>query len=69
MPDRQGRHSTLNWRTGKASGGSGECVEIACGEQSVLVRDSRDRSGAVLAFPPGQWAAFLSRIRSGNRLA
>jgi Domain of unknown function (DUF397) len=69
MPARQSRHSTLIWRTSKASGGNGECVEIARGGQSVLVRDSRDPSGVVLAFPSGHWSAFLGRIRSDSRLS
>lgn len=64
MPARQSRHSTLMWRKSKASGGGGECVEIASEGQSLFVRDSRDPSGAVLAFSPGQWFAFVRRIRS-----
>jgi Domain of unknown function (DUF397) len=66
MPSRQSRHSTLDWRTSKASGGSGECVEVANGEKSVLVRDSRNPSGAMLEFSPGQWSSFMRRVRAGN---
>jgi hypothetical protein len=66
MPARPSGYSTLIWRKSKASGGSGECVEIACGRQSVLVRDSRDPSDAVLAFSLGQWSAFVRRIRNDN---
>jgi hypothetical protein len=69
MLSRQSRHSTLNWRTSKASGGSGECVEIACDDQSVLIRDSRNRSGSVLEFSPGQWSSFIRRIRADDRLS
>ena len=68
MPDRERRPATLTWRTSKASGGAGECVEIAGGERSVLVRDSRDPLGAVLAFSSGQWSAFLRRVSGGNHL-
>ena len=69
MLSRQSRYSTLNWRTSKASGGSGECVEIACDDQSVLIRDSRNRSGSVLEFSPGQWSSFIRGIRAGRRLS
>jgi hypothetical protein len=66
MPGRQSRHSALNWRTSKASGGSGECVEIASEEQLVLVRDSRNTSGTILEFPPGPWTSFLRRVRDDS---
>ncbi|MBO0804050.1 MAG: DUF397 domain-containing protein [Nocardiopsaceae bacterium] len=55
----------LAWRKSSRSGGTGECVEIACGGPSVLVRDSRDPSGAVLAFTSAQWSAFVRRILVG----
>ncbi|MGH3166995.1 MAG: DUF397 domain-containing protein [Trebonia sp.] len=64
MPARQSRQSTLTWRKSSGSNNAGECVEIACGGPSMLVRDSRDPSGAVLAFTSGQWSEFLRRIRN-----
>lgn len=63
------RHSMLNWRASSASGGTGNCVEIASAKQSVLVRDSRNQSGTVLEFPPGQWSSFLHRVRTEDALA
>ena len=56
-------YSTLAWRTSSASGGSGECVEVARWESSVLIRDSRDRSGPVLMVNAAQWLGFLARTR------
>lgn len=63
MPAQSAQHSTLSWRKSSASAGAGECVEVATSGQSVLTRDSRDRSGAVLAFTPAQWLGLLQRIR------
>lgn len=63
MPAQPSRHSTLSWRKSSASGGSNECVEIACGGSWVLVRDSRDPSGPALAFTPTQWSAFVEHIQ------
>ncbi len=57
-------YSTLAWRTSSASGGSGECVEVAQWESSVLIRDSRDRSGPVLMVNAVQWLELLERTRS-----
>ncbi|SHN34926.1 DUF397 domain-containing protein [Cryptosporangium aurantiacum] len=49
------------------SGGSGgNCVECAYGSDSVLVRDSKDRSGTVLSFGRQTWAAFLDGARRGT---
>ena len=37
----------------------GDCVEVACTGESVLVRDSKDRRGPVVAFAPAVWESFL----------
>jgi Domain of unknown function (DUF397) len=66
MPAQPAQHSTLNWRKSSASAGAGECVEVATSGRSVLTRDSRDQSGAVLAFTPAQWLGLLQRIRNGK---
>lgn len=59
-------HSTLAWRTSSASGGAGECVEVATASPFVLTRDSRDRSGPVLELTPAQWLSFVERIKNGE---
>jgi len=55
----------IAWRKSTASD-SGGCVEAAAVGGSVLVRDSRNRGGAVLRFPPVAWSAFLERARSAG---
>jgi hypothetical protein len=64
MPAQLSQPTTLAWRKSTFSNGNGDCVEVAPYGLSVLVRDSRNRSGAVLALPPAQWSAFLRRIRN-----
>lgn len=49
------------FRTSSYSGGS-QCVEVGAGA-SVLVRDSQDRAGEVLAFPADAWGAFVNSIK------
>jgi hypothetical protein len=68
MAAEPGLDCALNWRKSSASVGNGECVEVAQREPSVLVRDSRDPSGAVLAFDRRQWRTLLTRIRSETEI-
>ncbi|RKN43383.1 DUF397 domain-containing protein [Micromonospora endolithica] len=50
------------WRTStRSSGNGGDCVEVADNLPGVVaVRDSKDRSGPALAFPPAAWRAFVT---------
>ena len=52
------------WRTSTRSGASGgDCVEVADNLPGVvLVRDSKDRGGATLTFPPTAWRAFVAAV-------
>jgi hypothetical protein len=52
------------WRTASYStGNGGACVEIADGTPVVLVRDTKDRGGAVLSIPADVWRTFTATIR------
>lgn len=42
---------------------SGNCVEIKKEDERVLMRNSKDRLGPVLAFPPDAFRAFLADLR------
>ncbi|MFG3710024.1 DUF397 domain-containing protein [Micromonospora sp. NPDC047730] len=55
------------WRTAtRSSNNGGDCVEVADNLPGrVLVRDSKDRAGGVLAFSPGAWRTFVNRLRQG----
>jgi uncharacterized protein DUF397 len=64
MATQRNRDSTLIWRKSSASADGGNCVEVAKSELSVLVRDTRDRSGVMLEFSPAQWHGFLRRLKS-----
>jgi hypothetical protein len=54
------------WRKSRASADQGACVEVAFHGSAVLVRDSRDQSGPVLAVTAGSWRKLLDRIRGGD---
>jgi uncharacterized protein DUF397 len=44
-----------------SGGNGGNCVEVASTAGVVLVRDTTDRAGAVLAIPAAAWERFTAR--------
>ena len=55
------------WRTSSRSNDQGLCVEVATNLPGVVaVRDSKDRSGPVLAFTPSEWSAFIAGVKNGK---
>ncbi|MBO0853532.1 MAG: DUF397 domain-containing protein [Nocardia sp.] len=59
--------SGARWFKSSHSGGGQDCVEVAfLAEGIVGVRDSKDRTGPVLAFNAGQWDTFTTAVESGR---
>ncbi|WP_432925174.1 DUF397 domain-containing protein [Microbispora sp. CA-135349] len=55
------------WRKSSFSGSGNNCVEVATNVPGlVAVRDSKDRSGPVLAFTPSEWSAFIAGVKNGE---
>lgn len=58
------------WHTSSYSGsGGGNCVEIGAHADGggVLVRDTKDRHGPVLAFGPEAWQRFADQVKAEAR--
>jgi len=55
--------SRAAWRTSSYSNIGGECVAVATAGGIVGVRDTKDESGAVLAFSPAAWQRFATRAK------
>ena len=52
-----------NWRKSSYSGSNGgECVEVASAKR-VMVRDTADNDGPMLAFTLEAWSAFIAATR------
>ena len=45
---------------------NGECVEVASRDGLILVRDSKDPAGEVLAYSNDEWTAFISSVKAGD---
>jgi hypothetical protein len=54
----------LKWRKATySSNGGGNCVEVADRGNRVLVRDTKERAGAVLGFSPDAWRQFVDQVK------
>lgn len=58
-----------DWRTASLSFSNGNCAEVGTWRHGVAVRDTKDRSGPVLAFPGTTWGRFLAAVRQGEGCA
>ncbi|WP_329084855.1 DUF397 domain-containing protein [Streptosporangium sp. NBC_01469] len=65
------------WRKSSLSGNGSDCVEVTLVGTSqaepgsdvdllVLVRDSKDPEGSMLAFTSAEWDGFLDRIKGDD---
>jgi hypothetical protein len=50
------------WYKSSRSAGANNCVEVAHGYGHTAVRDSKNKTGPVLAFTDHEWNAFLEGI-------
>jgi hypothetical protein len=53
------------WRKASYSDNGGNCVEVGQAHRGVLVRDTRDRQGPVLAVTTGAWRRFAAQVKAG----
>jgi len=53
------------WRKSTASA-STNCVEVSALGNSILVRNTKDRSGPTVAFTTEEWNAFIIGVRDGE---
>jgi Domain of unknown function (DUF397) len=54
------------WHKSTYSSNQGECVEVAGLSSGLVVRDSKNRNGAVLSFTAAQWSAFVAGVGAGE---
>ena len=54
------------WRKSQLSVNNGACVEVAPSAGMVMVRDSKDPLGPILAYTTAEWHAFLAGAKNGE---
>jgi hypothetical protein len=55
----------MNWRKSSYSGNSGgNCTEVIAARCAMLLRDSKDPHGPVLAFRREAWDAFAAAVKA-----
>jgi hypothetical protein len=52
----------VGWRKSSHSGNGVNCVEVTATD-AVMIRDTTDRGGVVLAIPGSAWTTFLDALR------
>ncbi|MDQ3576217.1 MAG: DUF397 domain-containing protein [Actinomycetota bacterium] len=52
----------VGWHKSSFSASNGNCVEVKPEPHGVAVRDSKQGAGPTLAFPVGDWRAFLAEM-------
>lgn len=55
----------MGWKKSSLSS-NGDCVEVYNEDDTVLVRDSKNRYGAILAFNKREWDAFIGGAKAGE---
>jgi Domain of unknown function (DUF397) len=55
----------LTWRKARASDNGGNCVEVAGRDNSVFVRDTKNREAGHLAMDAATWRTFLADAKRG----
>lgn len=64
--------SQVTWRKSSRSGNGANCIEAAVvGHKAdagrlVLIRDSKNPNGAILAISPAEWHAFIAEVKGGK---
>ncbi len=57
--------TVLNWQVSKKCNG-GQCVRVADSGGMILLGDTKNPSGPVLAYSRPEWQALIAQIKRGD---
>jgi Domain of unknown function (DUF397) len=55
-----------SWRKSSRSAAATNCIEVAMGEKTIGVRDSRNPDKGILIFSPHQWKRLIKTVAHGR---
>ncbi|MEU0478551.1 DUF397 domain-containing protein [Streptosporangium sp. NPDC006013] len=55
-----------HWRKSSLSGEGASCVEVAFIDDTIAVRDTKNRDGGTLIFHRKEWTVFISTIKNNS---
>jgi Domain of unknown function (DUF397) len=56
----------LEWRKARRSANNGACVELAPTTGQIVIRDSKDQNGPVIAYSHYSWRLFVASAKTGH---
>lgn len=56
----------LEWRKARRSANNGACVELAPAAGQILIRDSKDLDGPIIAYSEYSWRQFITVAKAGH---
>lgn len=59
-------YDDLPWQIPARSGSSGSCVEVAITDDTIYVRDTKDRSIAPMRYTRREWEVFVGSVKDGQ---
>lgn len=59
-------NADIRWRTSSYSGSQGNCVEVGHAQDTIGVRDTKNRPDATLVFDVQTWSGFLTALKTGR---
>jgi Domain of unknown function (DUF397) len=59
-------HGEVAWRKSRYSMSNGNCVEATADQVGIVVRDSANRTGAMLRYSAQAWRAFVAWAKAGK---
>ena len=59
--------TSATWRKSSYSGNNGgNCVEVGAAARRIVIRDSKDPHGPVLAFAVKDWQRFADQVKASD---
>ena len=56
----------LEWRKARRSANNGACVELAPAAGQILIRDSKNQDGPMIAYSQYTWRLFVASAKTGH---